>query len=202
MLRPDWDTYFMGAAYWAATRATCNRKHVGAVIVSPEKRIVATGYNGAPRGMPSCDDVEHELVDGHCVRTIHSEANAITFAGTSARGCAIYCTCSPCYDCAKLIANAGISKVVYDEFYGSRYGKSDKVTQFLRDAGITVEQLDHPSLTLFKTLLKEYTERDQQVRKLMLIRFECGCEVPGLEAGETCLMHGASRARDESRGLE
>src|SRR5438445_8407612 len=74
--RPDWDEYFMGFARAASRRATCDRKHVGAVIVV-ERQVVATGYNGSVRGMPHCDEVGHDMEAGHCVRTIHTDMNAI-----------------------------------------------------------------------------------------------------------------------------
>jgi dCMP deaminase len=157
MTRPDWDTYFMRAAYLAATRATCDRKHVGALIVDPYHRIVATGYNGAPSGMPSCDepDVGHEIVDGHCVRSLHAESNAIDFAGRFAMGCSIYVTVTPCYDCAKRIVNVGIVHVLWDEFYQSRYGKSAKVADFLASAGIKVTQLEKGRMDKFKAALAD-----------------------------------------------
>lgn len=154
MPRPDWDTYFMRAAYLAATRATCSRKHVGALIVDPYHRIVSTGYNGAPAGMPSCDEVDHELVDGHCVRTLHAESNAIDFAGRAAMGCTIYVTVTPCYDCAKRMVNSSIVRVVWDEFYASRYGKSTQVEDFLRGAGIEIVQWGDGRMDQFKKMLK------------------------------------------------
>ena len=76
MGRVDWHTYFMNIAHQAATRSTCDRKHVGAVIVR-DKTILSTGYNGSIRGMPHCDDVGHLMENGHCVATVHAEANAI-----------------------------------------------------------------------------------------------------------------------------
>lgn len=122
--RPSWDEYFMRIAHDVATRATCDRKHVGAVIVDSSWRIVSTGYNGAPRGLPHCDEVGHELadIDGRqsCIRTLHAESNAIDYAGPNANGGRIYTTVIPCFDCAKRIVNAGIERVVYDEYYQSR----------------------------------------------------------------------------------
>jgi dCMP deaminase len=141
MARPDWDTYMMMFAYVAATRATCARKHVGAVIASPDHRIVATGYNGAPSGQPSCDEIDHLMVEGHCVRTLHAESNAIDFAGGLARGCTLVVTVTPCWDCAKRIVNARIARVVYDEHYESRYGKSQDVPAYLSAAGIEVRRM-------------------------------------------------------------
>lgn len=109
----------MNIARVIATRATCERKHVGAVIVR-DRTILSTGYNGSIRGTPHCDDVGHLMEDGHCVRTIHAEINAVIQAaqnGTSIDGGAIYVTASPCWNCFKAIANAGIRRVVFGEFY-------------------------------------------------------------------------------------
>jgi dCMP deaminase len=117
--RVDWHTYFMNIAHQAATRATCDRKHVGAVIVR-DKTILSTGYNGSIRGMPHCDDVGHVMEDGHCVATVHAEANAIIQAaknGVRIEGAEIYTTASPCWACFKLITNAGIRTIYYGEFY-------------------------------------------------------------------------------------
>ena len=119
MSRVDWNTYFMKIAVQVATRATCDRKHVGALVVK-EKHILATGYNGSISGMPHCDEAGHMLENDHCVATIHAEANAILQAarhGTEINGSDIYITASPCWNCFKLIANAGIKRIFYGEFY-------------------------------------------------------------------------------------
>ena len=117
--RSDWHSYFMRIAGEVATRATCDRKHVGAVIVR-NRTILSTGYNGSIRGMPHCDDVGHDMVDGHCIATIHAEANAILQAarnGVMIQDGSIYITASPCWNCFKLVANAGLKRVYYGEFY-------------------------------------------------------------------------------------
>ena len=109
----------MNIAREVATRSTCDRKHVGAVIVR-DKTILSTGYNGSVRGLSHCDDDGHMMEDGHCVRTIHAETNAIIQAaknGTAIDGATIYVTASPCWPCFKTIANAGIRKIVFGEFY-------------------------------------------------------------------------------------
>jgi len=120
--RVDWHTYFMNIALQVASRSTCDRKHVGAVIVR-DKTILSTGYNGSIRGMPHCDDVGHDLDGGHCVATIHAEANAILQAaknGVMIEGTELYTTASPCWSCFKLVANAGITTIYYGEFYRDR----------------------------------------------------------------------------------
>lgn len=113
-MRPSWDDIFMKVAIDVADRSTCDRAHVGAVIVSPMNRIVSTGYNGAPKKRPHCDDVGHLMVDGHCVRTIHAESNAIADAGIDRTiGGTIYTTHFPCIHCANLIVQADIVRLVF-----------------------------------------------------------------------------------------
>jgi dCMP deaminase len=117
--RASWDEYFMNIAKEVASRSTCDRKHVGAVIVR-DKSILATGYNGSVRGLGHCDDDGHLMEDGHCVRTVHAEANAIVQAarnGMRIDGASITVTASPCWGCFRLIANAGIVRIVFGEFY-------------------------------------------------------------------------------------
>lgn len=139
MSRPDWECYFMDIAGRVAKRSTCPRRSVGALIVK-QKRILATGYNGAPSGMNHCTDVGCLMVEGHCVRTLHAEQNAIIQAaqfGVSTQGAEIFITSSPCLNCAKAIINAGLKKVWYLEDY------PDEIAfQFLREAGVEVEEFD------------------------------------------------------------
>jgi dCMP deaminase len=136
-MRPSFDDYFMSIAYLIASRATCDRKHVGAILVK-DKRIIATGYNGSAAGMPHCDETKppHELkeIEGRlsCVRTLHAESNAIDQAGSDSRYSVLYTTVIPCFDCAKRIVNAGILQVVYAEYYASR--STELVEQYFKDS--------------------------------------------------------------------
>jgi len=136
--RVGWGEYFMNIARQAATRSTCDRKSVGAVIVR-DKTILSTGYNGSIRGMPHCDEVGHDLENGHCVATIHAEANAIIQAarnGVNISGAEIYTTASPCWSCFKLIANAGIRRIYYGEFY-----RDEKSVRIAKQIGIDLVDL-------------------------------------------------------------
>jgi dCMP deaminase len=117
--RPSWDEYFMRIAHEVATRSTCPRLAVGAVVVR-DKRILTTGYNGSPSGMPHCNEIGCliRVVDGResCQRTLHAEQNALiqaAYHGVSVRGSTIYCTHQPCLLCVKMIMNAGVEGAYY-----------------------------------------------------------------------------------------
>lgn len=145
--RPSWDTYFMNITTLVAQRSTCTRRAVGAIIVK-DKRILSTGYNGAPTGIRHCLEVgclreslqvpsgeRHELCRG-----IHAEQNAIiqaAYHGVSVKDAVLYCTNQPCAICAKMIINAGIKKIYYQSGY------TDALAQeMLTEAGIDLVQHD------------------------------------------------------------
>lgn len=135
-MRQPWHSYFIGIAQQVASRATCDRKHVGAVLVR-DNVILATGYNGSMRGLPHCDDVGHLMENGHCVATVHAEANAIMQAaknGVSTDRATIYTTASPCWSCFKLIVNAGCERIVF----GEAYRPDDRVTLHAAQARIEI----------------------------------------------------------------
>ena len=137
--RVSWETYFMNIAKEVATRSTCDRKHVGAVIVR-NKNILSTGYNGSIKGLPHCDEAGHEMVEGHCIRTTHAEANAIVQAaknGVKIDGAEIFVTASPCYNCFKLIANSGIHVIFYHELY-----RDKRITERAKEIGIKLVSLE------------------------------------------------------------
>ena len=149
--RPDNDTYFMRMAELVATRSTCLRRQVGAVIVK-EKRVLTTGYNGAPRGLRHCEEVgcvrqqnnvesgtRHELCRG-----VHAEQNAViqgAYFGVSIKGGTVYTTNFPCVLCAKILLNAGIEEIVYLDTYVDELSK-----QMLDEAGIKVRRYERPLL--------------------------------------------------------
>jgi len=141
MPRPSWDEYFMAITDQVGQRSTCTRRHIGAVIVK-DKRILATGYNGVPSGLAHCEDVgclreqrgipsgtQHELCRG-----IHAEQNAVIQAarhGTAIDGATVYCTHQPCVLCAKILINAGITEIIYQNAYPDALA-----TEMLEEAGI------------------------------------------------------------------
>lgn len=147
--RPSWDEYFLGIMDAVAARATCDRGKSGSVIVR-DKRIVATGYVGAPVGIKHCDEAGHEMhtvthPDGttsqHCIRTTHAEQNAIVHAarfGSPLEGSTLYCNMTPCYACAKMILNAGIVRVVARKDYHA----GARTKEVFLEAGITFELVE------------------------------------------------------------
>jgi dCMP deaminase len=133
--RPSWDDYFMQITFEVARRSTCPRAAVGAVIVR-DKRILTTGYNGAPSGLPHCTEAGCLMVNGHCVRTLHAEQNAIiqgALHGVDVSDSTMYVTHQPCLVCAKMIINAGIDRVVYAGEYPDEIACS-----FMEQAGVAL----------------------------------------------------------------
>lgn len=158
--RPSWDEYFLDIAFVISSRSTCNRAHVGAVLVR-DRRILCTGYNGAPAGLPHCDDVGHLIIDGHCVRTLHAEQNALIQAalhGISTANSTAYVTHQPCLTCAKLLINAGVRRVVYAGNYPDEISRD-----FLRLAAISLEHItrERSGDTVYQPLLLDaHTQND------------------------------------------
>lgn len=141
MERPEWDDYFMQLALLASTRATCLRRSVGAVLVR-DRHVLSTGYNGSPPGMPHCTQAGCLMEEGHCVRTIHAEQNAILQSaqhGVVTRGATLYTTYRPCIICSRMVVGAGIVRVVY---YGEDpQGWSHEV---LSSAGVELKRMQSP----------------------------------------------------------
>lgn len=135
--RPGWDDYFMAIVRIVAMRGTCDRLRAGALLVK-KNRIISTGYNGSPPGLPHCDEAGHLLEEGHCIRTIHGEHNAILQAsivsGMSTEGSTMYTKYNPCMHCAKYVVAAGIRRVVVGKLY-----RGEKALEYLKEAGIQVD---------------------------------------------------------------
>jgi len=147
MGRPSWDEYFMGIAFQVAGRSTCRRRQVGAVVVK-DKRILTTGYNGAPRHLPHCLDIgclreKMDVPSGQrqeLCRGLHAEQNAIiqaAYHGVSIAGGDIYITHQPCITCAKMLINAGIKRVIYAGDYPDDLGRA-----LLEEAGVELVKLE------------------------------------------------------------
>ena len=149
MPRPSWDEYFMSLAQLAATRSTCLRRRVGAVIVK-DRMVLSTGYNDTPRGMRNCGDggcdrCRSDAAPGTALDTclcLHAEQNAIiqaAYHGVGIAGATIYCTHQPCLVCAKMIVNSGIERIVYDAPY-----PDDLAERLLREADVDLTRARAP----------------------------------------------------------
>ena len=154
MTRPPWDLQFMRLAYVTAERGSCLRKKVGALIVRDrDKRVISSGYNGAPRGMPDCLEVgcDVRVIDGResCVRTLHAESNALDLCGPLSEPHTIYTTVIPCRNCALRIIQHGITRVVFHEYYESQ-GTKEVADLFSRCDPGTIKR--HQALGLIDDL--------------------------------------------------
>ncbi|MDY7221861.1 ComE operon protein 2 [Halalkalibacterium halodurans] len=146
MNRISWDQYFMAQSHLLALRSTCTRLMVGATIVR-DKRIIAGGYNGSISGGPHCIDEGCYVVEGHCIRTIHAEVNALLQCakfGVPTEGAEIYVTHFPCVNCTKAIIQSGIKKV----YYATDYKNSPYAEELFRDAEVDVEQVELEEMIL------------------------------------------------------
>ncbi|MCK4235040.1 cytidine/deoxycytidylate deaminase family protein [candidate division WOR-3 bacterium] len=142
--RPSWDEYFMEITDLVATRATCLRRKVGAILVK-DRRILATGYNGPPKGVPHCDELggclreKLNIPSGERMelsRAVHAEQNAIIQAaimGTNIDGATLYVTNHPCFICAKMLINVGVKKIIYKEGYPDEYAE-----KILKEADVKI----------------------------------------------------------------
>jgi dCMP deaminase len=151
MARPTWDHYFIDITHLVATRSTCLRRQVGALLVK-DRNILATGYNGTPSGIRHCEETgclreqlkvpsgeRHELCRG-----LHAEQNAIIQAarhGVNIDGSTLYCTTMPCIICTKMLINAGIKRIVYEEGYGD-----DLAREMVAEAGIEISRFDRETI--------------------------------------------------------
>ena len=142
-MRLSWDEYFMKISNLVATRSTCNKIAVGCVITK-DCRIIGTGYNGAPIGLPHCIDEGCIEIDKHCIRSLHAEVNAIlqcAMHGISTRGSIIYVTHLPCWHCSLMLINAGISKIIYvNDYIDDRGNQYD----LFKQANVGVERHNVP----------------------------------------------------------
>lgn len=149
-MRISTDQYFMEMALTASKRATCNRRQVGAILVRNNK-ILATGFNGSPKGLPHCLDAGCLMINGHCARCLHAEENALLQAATDLSGAIIYCTDKPCLACTRRIINVGISRVIYLRDYPDPVAE-----EFMKLANIYLEQYNGSIQDLNGSCRNEY----------------------------------------------
>ena len=144
--RLSWQDYFMANAELISKRSTCDRAYVGAVLVK-DNRIIATGYNGGVSATDNCDQAGHYMEDGHCIRTVHAEMNALIQCakeGISTDGTEIYVTHFPCINCTKALLQAGITKITYK----ANYNPHPFAIELMEKKGVAYVQHDVPVILL------------------------------------------------------
>lgn len=150
--RISWDEYFMAQSHILSLRSTCSRLNVGATIVR-DKRIIAGGYNGSITGDEHCVDTGCKMVDGHCIRTIHAEINAIIQCakfGVSTENATIYVTHFPCLNCTKTILQSGIKEICYsNDYHNNEYAK-----ELIKKSNVTVRKIDYSPEKITKFMNK------------------------------------------------
>lgn len=153
--RIPWDQYFMSQSMLLSMRSTCSRLAVGATIVR-DKRVISGGYNGSVSGDVHCIDEGCFVVDGHCVRTVHAEANALLQCakfGVKTEGADLYVTHFPCLQCTKQLIQSGIQKI----YYLNDYRNHQYAVELLKKAGVLTEKISVPT-DFFKTIEQVYTD--------------------------------------------
>ncbi len=143
MARASWSEYFMQMSLLVATRSTCPRRSVGAVLVR-DHRVIASGYNGSPAGQPHCTEAGCVIESGHCVRTIHAELNALLQCaryGIQTQGVDLYCTDMPCWQCARALVQAGIQRIYYLRPY-----ESPETLELITSTGVQLIRVAQPTI--------------------------------------------------------
>jgi dCMP deaminase len=154
--RPSWDEYFMMASKLAATRATCLQRKVGSVIVK-NKRIIATGFNGSPPGLPHCIEDGCLMFKDRgttCQRVLHSEHNAILQGTGGLEGSTLYTSFLPCLNCMKIIIAAKITEVVYEKEHQEKDEYENAKREFANEANLKLRQI--PEINIVETLSRYY----------------------------------------------
>ncbi|QTM99889.1 ComE operon protein 2 [Sediminibacillus dalangtanensis] len=164
MERISWNQYFMAQSHLLALRSTCQRLMVGATIVR-DKRIIAGGYNGSVSGSVHCIDEGCYVIDGHCVRTVHAEINALLQCakfGVATEGAELYVTHFPCLQCCKSIIQSGIRKV----YYAADYKNHPYAIELFQDAGVQTEKVKLEEVAVDVRIQEKKQYVDQLLDKL------------------------------------
>ena len=152
--KPSWDETFLVQAWWISNRGSCDRLRTACVLVNSDKRVVGTGYNGSVSGLETCDEAGHLLENNHCVRTLHGEVNAVLNAvREDLRGATAYIVGTPCVDCAKVLMQKGIARIVCAGVYSNAKAR-EVMARMLEKKGVKLEEWPGGAEALLKVLGK------------------------------------------------
>lgn len=165
MERPNWDEFYFEIAFVYATRGTCNRLRTACIIVDENHMLVGAGYNGSVPGTPHCDEVGHLMVDGHCVRTLHGEENAILHCTKDdLSGATAYILGTPCIDCLKKFLTKGVKIIKYAGKYSNAKGK-EAIDALALEAGAELIHCDINFENLHGNVLKIHEGTGGRLKK-------------------------------------
>ncbi|MEK7503735.1 MAG: deaminase [Patescibacteria group bacterium] len=152
--RPSWDEFWFTLALFYSTRGTCDRLKAACLLVDKNNRLVGAGYNGSLPGHPHCDEVGHLMVEGHCLRTLHAEVNAIMHSMDDLDGATAYVLGTPCIDCVKKLLSKNVKKILFTRDYDNKDKGGEYIFELAKTSGTEMKRVD---MDFSQTLIKEMT---------------------------------------------
>ena len=140
--RPSWDEFWFTLALFYSTRGTCDRLKAACLLVDKNNRLVGAGYNGSLPGHPHCDEVGHLMVDGHCLRTLHAEVNAIMHSVGDLDGATAYVLGTPCIDCVKKLLSKKVKKIFFTKDYDNQARGGEYIYDLAKTSGTEMRRVD------------------------------------------------------------
>lgn len=141
--RPEWEEFWFSLALFYSTRGTCDRLRAACILVDKNKRLAGAGYNGSLPGDGHCDEIGHFISeDGHCIRTLHAEVNAILHSAGNLEGATAYVIGTPCVDCTKKLLSKGIKKILYTREYDNKSRGGQYIFDLAKSQGAVLERCD------------------------------------------------------------
>ncbi|MDD3399693.1 MAG: deaminase [Candidatus Paceibacterota bacterium] len=140
--RPSWDEFWFTLALFYSTRGTCDRLRAACLLVDRNNRLVGAGYNGSLPGHPHCDEVGHLMVDGHCIRTLHAEVNAILHSTADLEGATAYVLGTPCIDCVKKLISKSVKRILFTRDYDNKARGGEHIFELAEISGVEMKRVD------------------------------------------------------------
>lgn len=150
--RPSWDEFWFTLALFYSTRGTCDRLRAACILVDKNNRLVGAGYNGSLPRHPHCDEVGHLMVDGHCIRTLHAEVNAILHSTGDLEGATAYVLGTPCIDCVRKLLAKQVNKIIFTRDYDNLARGGEHIFELVKTSGAEIKRMD---IDFSKALEKE-----------------------------------------------
>ncbi len=151
--RPTWDEFWFTLALFYSTRGTCDRLRAACLLVDKNKRLIGAGYNGSLPGQPHCDEVGHLMVEGHCLRTLHAEVNAIMHSVGDLEGATAYILGTPCIDCVKKLLAKKVKTILFTRDYDNKARGGEYIFELARQQGAEIRRVD---IDFTKVLKKKF----------------------------------------------